>query len=119
MMQVGRVCVKTAGRDAGGICVVVHVEDKNRVLIDGETRRRKVNVAHLEPTSKTVDIQDNADTSAVKSALKDLADVKETKPKQAAEKPKKKARKAKDPAPKSKPAPQPQKSKAPEEKSPQ
>lgn len=119
MIEVGRVCVKTAGRDAGGICVIVHLEGKNMALIDGETRRRKVNIAHLEPTSKKVTIQDNADHAAVKTALKDLAKVRDTKPKQAGEKPVKARIVKKDSAPKSKPEPQPQKSKAPEEKSPQ
>jgi len=43
----GRICVKTAGRDAGLKCVIVDVLDDKFVLIDGETRRRKCNILHL------------------------------------------------------------------------
>ena len=50
----GRICVKIAGRDAGKKCVILeHKED--RVLIDGETRRRYVNPDHLEPTDNIVE----------------------------------------------------------------
>lgn len=47
-MKAGQLCVKIAGRDAGKECVVVEVLDDNFVLIDGNTRRRKCNVDHLE-----------------------------------------------------------------------
>lgn len=38
-MEIGRVCIKIAGRDAGMKCVVVEQLDNNFVLIDGQTRR--------------------------------------------------------------------------------
>ena len=41
MIDVGRVCVKIAGRDAGKKAVVVEKIDSNFVLIDGQTRRRR------------------------------------------------------------------------------
>ncbi|MAG08197.1 50S ribosomal protein L14e, partial [Candidatus Woesearchaeota archaeon] len=47
--QIGRLVVKTAGRDAGKKALIVDSLDKSHVLIDGETRRRKCNIAHLEP----------------------------------------------------------------------
>ena len=53
----GTVCMKTAGRDAGQLCVVVEKVDAHFVKIDGNTRARKVNVKHLEPTGKRVDIK--------------------------------------------------------------
>lgn len=60
MFQVGRVCVKIAGRDAGKKCVIVkHIEGKY-YLIDGETRRRKCNTLHLEPLDQILDIKENA-----------------------------------------------------------
>lgn len=41
MLEVGRVCVKTAGRDATKLCVVVEEIDETFVLVDGNTRRKK------------------------------------------------------------------------------
>jgi len=72
MINIGRICVKTAGRDAGKKCVVVDVLDQNYVLIDGETRRRKCNVMHLEPLDKTVDIKKNASHADVAKAFEAL-----------------------------------------------
>ncbi|MFC2136000.1 50S ribosomal protein L14e [Bacteroidota bacterium] len=90
MYEVGRICVKIAGRDAGLRCVVVDVLDKQMVLIDGQTRRRKCNVKHLEPLKETIKIKKNASHSDVVSEFKKLKlEIKETKPKKAAERPKK------------------------------
>ena len=71
---IGRVCVKLAGRDAGGKCVVVGVVDKNMVLVTGpkkltNVRRRKVNVAHLSFTPHKVEIGENASDAEVLKAL--------------------------------------------------
>jgi large subunit ribosomal protein L14e len=57
MIEVGRICVKTAGRDSNRYCVVLEKIDDNYVIIDGEVRRRKVNVKHLEPSKKKVDVK--------------------------------------------------------------
>lgn len=70
MFNVGRVCIKTAGRDAGNYCAIIEVLDDKFVMIDGLTRRRKVNVSHIEPTTKTVEIKDKAETTEVLEALK-------------------------------------------------
>ncbi|RLG55185.1 MAG: 50S ribosomal protein L14e, partial [Candidatus Hydrothermarchaeota archaeon] len=51
-IEIGRVCVKTAGREAGKRCVIVDIIDKNFVLVDGpEVQRRRCNIKHLEPTT--------------------------------------------------------------------
>ena len=71
MFEVGRICVKIAGRDARKKCVVVETIDSKFVLIDGETRRRKCNVAHLEPLDTTVEIPSGADNETLVTALKD------------------------------------------------
>ena len=60
MLTVGRLCVKTAGRDAGNTCVVVEVTDRNFVVIDGNVRRKRCNIAHLEPLSKTLELSKGA-----------------------------------------------------------
>jgi large subunit ribosomal protein L14e len=89
MFEVGRICVKIAGRDAGQKCVIVEVIDDKNVLIDGMTRRRKCNKIHLEPLDQTVDIKGNASHEDVAKAFKSLdLNVKTTKPKQKTEKPK-------------------------------
>lgn len=81
MMEVGRLCIKIAGRDAGKRCVIVDVLDDNFVMIDGETRRRKCNVKHVEPTGETIKIGKGAAHSAVVTEFKKLGiELKETKP---------------------------------------
>lgn len=71
MLEVGRLCIKTAGRDAMAYCVVVEEIDEKYVLIDGNTRRKKVNKAHLEPLNKTLDIKKGANTKVVLAAFEE------------------------------------------------
>jgi len=88
MFEVGRICVKLAGRDAAEKCVVVEVIDKNYVMIDGATRRRKCNIDHLEPLNQTIDIKKGASHEEVKKAFEKLGlETRETKAKSAAPKP--------------------------------
>lgn len=70
MMEIGRVCVKVAGRDAGNYCAIVEVLDKNFVVIDGNVRRKKCNIKHLEPLQKVLKIKAKASTEEVKAAMK-------------------------------------------------
>jgi len=72
MFEIGRICVKLAGRDAGMKCVIIDELDHNNVLIDGQTRRRKCNVNHLEPTNQSVEINKNAPAAEVIRVLKEL-----------------------------------------------
>ncbi len=89
MIEVGRLCLKTAGRDAGGKCVVVDILDGNFVLIDGETRRRKCNILHLEPLGEVLKIKKGASHEDVAEALKEKGiEVRSTKPKEKTERPK-------------------------------
>ena len=82
MIEVGRICVKIAGRDAGKKCVIVDILKGQYVMIDGETRRRKCNLAHLEPLDEKIDINKGASHDTVKTALKKIGiETKETKPK--------------------------------------
>lgn len=72
MIDIGRICVKIAGRDAGKKCVVIDVLDANFVMIDGETRRRKCNILHLEPLDKTADVKKNASHAEVAKVFASL-----------------------------------------------
>jgi large subunit ribosomal protein L14e len=113
MIEIGRVCVKIAGRDAGLKCVVVEDLGKNLVLIDGQTRRRKCNVAHLEPIAQKLDISKGASHDQVVKAFKSV-EVSIVERKSKAKAPAQKAAAA--PAEKPKVAKKPAVKKAPEKK---
>lgn len=72
MIEVGRLCVKIAGRDSKLKCLIVDIIDDNHVLIDGETRRRKCNVLHLYPLKTIVEIKKGASHEDVVAAFKTL-----------------------------------------------
>ncbi len=74
-IEVGRICVKLYGREAGRKCVVVDIIDENYVLITGPksltgVKRRRVNVNHIEPTDKKINIRKGASDEEVIEALK-------------------------------------------------
>ena len=71
MVEVGDVGMKLAGRDAGKICAVVELVDKNYVIIDGATRKRKCNLSHLEFLNRKIKIKKNASSDDVRKALRD------------------------------------------------
>lgn len=82
MIEIGRLCVKIAGRDAGKKCIIIDILEGPYVLIDGETRRRKCNAAHLEPLEEKIEINKGASHEEVKNALKKLnIEARETKAK--------------------------------------
>lgn len=70
MLNLGRVCVKTAGRDANLKCVIIEEIDENFVMIDGLTRRKRCNKLHLEPTKDTLDVKKGASHEEVVKAFK-------------------------------------------------
>ena len=88
--------VKTCGREAGLKCVVIDILDKNFVLIDGQVKRKRCNIDHLEPLKEKFKIKKNASHEEVIKELKNLnIEVKEKKsktkketPEQLKEKPK-------------------------------
>ena len=73
-IEVGSVCVKIAGREAGKKCVVVDVIDKNFVLVTGPqkingVKRRRVNINHIEPTDKRVKINRGENDEQISQAI--------------------------------------------------
>ena len=91
MIEIGRIVVKIAGRDAGKKGVIIDILDDKFVLIDGETRRRKVNILHIEPLSQKIEIKNNASHDEVAKALDELGmKARVTKPKPKTQKPTKK-----------------------------
>jgi large subunit ribosomal protein L14e len=74
-IEVGRICVKIVGREAGKKCIIVDVVDKNFVLITGPKsvsgiKRRRVNISHLEPTSEKIEIKRGTTDEEIAEALK-------------------------------------------------
>lgn len=74
VFDIGRVCVKIAGREAGRKCVIVDIIDDNFVLVTGPkavtgVKRRRVNVKHLEPINQRVDITRGASDEEIIAAL--------------------------------------------------
>ena len=68
-MKVGQICVKIAGRDSGNVCVVVEKIDNTYVTIDGNVRRKKCNIKHLEALDKEIKIKEKAESDDIKKAL--------------------------------------------------
>ncbi len=69
-IDVGRVCMKTQGREKGNKCVIIDVIDRNFVVVTGpEVKRRRVNMDHLIPLDETVEIQRNATDEEVYGIL--------------------------------------------------
>ncbi len=80
-IQIGRIIVKTNGREAGKKAVIVDLINQNYVLVTGpktltSVRRRKCNVMHLEPTDKLVSVKRDASDGDVSAAI-DEAGLKE------------------------------------------
>jgi large subunit ribosomal protein L14e len=74
-IEIGRICVKLAGREAGRKCVIVDVADKSFVLITGPksvtgVKRRRVNVSHIEPLQDKIEIKRGVSDNEVVEALK-------------------------------------------------
>lgn len=73
-IQIGRVIVKTNGREAGKKGVIINIIDPNYVLLTGpkkltSVRRRKCNIKHLEPTDKVVSVKRDATDEEVMAAI--------------------------------------------------
>ena len=71
-MEIGKVCMKIAGRDAGRPAIVIEVHKDGYVTIDGYSRRKKVNPQHLQFIGTKVDIKKGATHDTVIKALEKL-----------------------------------------------
>ena len=73
MIEVGRLCLKIAGRESGRYCVVVKEMDENFVMVTGpreltSVKRRRCNINHLEPVMETLNIKSDAPDSEILKA---------------------------------------------------
>ncbi|MCJ7423199.1 50S ribosomal protein L14e [Candidatus Bathyarchaeota archaeon] len=74
-IEVGRICVKLVGREAGKKCVIVDLADKSFVMVTGPksvtgVKRRRVNINHVEPLQDKIEVKRNASDDEVSAALK-------------------------------------------------
>lgn len=73
-VEVGRICMKTAGRENGKKCVIVDVMDKSFVLITGPkavtgVKRKRANLSHIMPLQDKVDLKRGASDEEVTQML--------------------------------------------------
>ncbi len=72
MFEIGRLVVKTSGREAGLKAAIIDIVDDKFVLIDGQTKRKKCNIQHLEPLNKKIKIKKNATKEEIKKEFEKL-----------------------------------------------
>jgi len=71
IMEIGQICLKTTGREAGRKVVILSEAKSGKVLIDGEKiKRRECNVLHLFPLKEKIKIGKDAKHEEVVKGLK-------------------------------------------------
>jgi len=73
-VEVGRICVKTAGRENGKKCVIVDVMDKSFAMVTGPkvvtgVKRKRVNLSHIMLLQDRIEVARGASDEEVSSAL--------------------------------------------------
>ncbi|MCL2173033.1 MAG: 50S ribosomal protein L14e [Nitrososphaerota archaeon] len=73
-IEIGRICVKQAGREQGKKCVIVDIMDKSFILVTGPKnltgiKRRKVNLEHVSVLEDKVEIRRGASDDEVTQAV--------------------------------------------------
>lgn len=73
-VEVGRICVKTDGRQVGKKCVIVDVMDKSFVLITGPKavtgiKRKRANLNHVMPLEDKIEVKRGASDDEVTQTL--------------------------------------------------
>ena len=76
MIEVGRLVLKIAGREAGRKCIIVDIIDDNFVLVTGPkdvsgVKRRRCNIKHIEPLDVKINISRGASDEEVKKVLEE------------------------------------------------
>jgi large subunit ribosomal protein L14e len=73
-IEVGRICLKLAGRESGKKCIIVEVIDKGFVMITGPkkitgVKRRRANINHIAPLKDKIGIKRGSSDDEVAQAL--------------------------------------------------
>ncbi len=84
MIEIGRLCIKTAGRDSGKKAVIIDILDDTYVIVGGQTRRKKCNIRHLELLDSVLKVGKNSSREEIAEEMKKAGiNVKEKKQKAA------------------------------------
>ena len=68
-IEVGRICMKISGREAGEKCVIVEIiDDKFVEIVGSAVKNRRCNIKHLEPLEQVMEIE-SEDPEAIKKDL--------------------------------------------------
>ncbi|MCG2881360.1 MAG: 50S ribosomal protein L14e [Acidilobus sp.] len=75
-IEVGRLCYKVRGHEAGRKCVIVDIIDENMVLVTGPkqltgVKRRRANIKHIVPLDRVISISKGASDEEVLKALQE------------------------------------------------
>ncbi len=96
MVEIGRICIKTKGREAGKKAVIVDLVNDKFVLIDGNVKRRKCNLNHVKLLPEKINIEKGMSTADIKKIFDEKGilekieiSVKEKRPRKKGEKPRK------------------------------
>jgi large subunit ribosomal protein L14e len=73
-IEVGRICLKLAGRESGKKCVIIEVIDKGFVIITGPkkitgVKRRRASINHIAPLKEKIVINRGSSDDEVIQAL--------------------------------------------------
>jgi large subunit ribosomal protein L14e len=73
LMEIGQVCIKTKGREAGKMVAVLSKPKAGRVLVDGpKAKRKQCNVLHLFPVNEIIKVKEEESHEGVLKAMKAL-----------------------------------------------
>jgi large subunit ribosomal protein L14e len=83
-IEVGRICLKQAGRENGKKCIIIDVMDKSFVLVTGPKKitgikRRRVNINHVMPLQDKIEIKRGASDDEVAHVLEEAGKLQEMK----------------------------------------
>lgn len=71
-IEVGRICTKIAGREAGEKCVIVDIiDDKFVEVVGSNIKNRRCNINHLEPMDQVIEIK-SEDITVIKKDLESI-----------------------------------------------
>lgn len=83
-VEIGRICMKVAGRENGKKCIILDVMDKSFVMITGPkavtgVKRKRVNINHLMVLQEKLDLKRGASDEEITQALTEAGKLDEMK----------------------------------------
>ncbi len=70
-MEIGQVCIKTKGKDAGKKVVILTKLKEGKVLIDGkQVKRKNCNILHLFPIEQKIKVEEKTTHEEIVKLLK-------------------------------------------------